>query len=81
MVMDEAFARRAAARRASWRGGVAKSFDELEEAGAAFWAEAPPAAKLAAMWQLLVDAWVIEGKHGSPPGFQGSIVGIGRFER
>lgn len=79
--MDDAFARRAAARRASWSGGVARSFEELEAAGAAFWADAPPDVKLAAMWQLLVDAWVIEGKHGPPPGFQGSVVGIGRFER
>jgi hypothetical protein len=79
--MDDAFERRAERRRATWQGGVARSLKELEQCGAAFWRAAPPAARLTAMWELLVDAWVIKGKHGPPPGFQGSIVGVGRFER
>jgi hypothetical protein len=79
--VNDAFARRAAARRASWTGGVARSFDELEASGVEFWAEASPSAKLTAMLQLLTDAWVIEGKNGPPPRFQGSVVGVGRFER
>ena len=81
ILMDESFRRRAAARRATWSGGVARSFDELEEMGLEFWRNASSSAKLNAMWQLLVDAWVVEGKHGSPPRFQGSIIGVGRFER
>ncbi len=79
--MSDAFERRAAERRIAWSGGVAKSFDELEARGLEFWADAPYGAKLSAMWQMIVDAWVMEGKHGSPPRFQGSIVGVGRFER
>ena len=79
--MDDAFRRRAEARRATWTGGVARSFVELETKGLEFWSAASPSQKLTAMWQLLVDAWVVEGKHGPPPGFQGSIVGVGRFER
>jgi hypothetical protein len=79
--MDEAFERRAARRRATWQGGVARSWDELDERGAEFWRSAPAGARLTAMWELLVDAWAIKGKHGPPPGFQGSIVGVGRFER
>jgi len=79
--VDEAYRRRAEARRATWTGGVARSFEELDEMGADFWANASSSAKFDAMWQLLVDAWVIEGKHGSPPRFQGSLVGVGRFER
>jgi hypothetical protein len=79
--MDDAFARRAAARRVSWTGGVARSFEELEAKDVEFWADASPAAKLTAMMQLLTDAWVIEGKNGPAPRFQGSVVGVGRFER
>ena len=58
--MDEGFRRRAEARRATWTGGVARSFDELEERGVEFWANASPSQKLTAMWQLIVDAWVID---------------------
>jgi hypothetical protein len=79
--MDDAFEQRAARRRATWRGGVAHSWAELEDRDIEFWQSATPSARLNAMWQLLVDAWVIKGKHGPPPGFQGSIVGVGRFER
>jgi hypothetical protein len=79
--MDVDYERRAAARRASWRGGVARSFEELEARGLQFWQEASPAARLDAMWQLIVEAWELKGKHGPPPGLQGSVVGVGRFER
>jgi hypothetical protein len=79
--MDEAFERRAEHRRATWQGGVARSWEELDERGAEFWRASSPGARLSAMWELLVDAWTIKGKHGPPPGFQGSIVGVGRFER
>ena len=79
--MDEAYEKRAALRRASLQGRVARSWEELEEGGLEFWRSATPAARLSAMWQALVDAWVIKGKHGPPPGFQGSVVGVGRFER
>ena len=79
--MDDGFERRAAERRATWQGGVAHSFAELEKRGQEFWRAAPPSARLDAMWGALVDAWVIQGKHGPAPGFQGSLVGIGRFER
>ena len=79
--MDPDYQRRAAARRASWSGGTARTFEELEAKGLQFWQEASPSTRLDAMWQLIIDAWVIEGSHGSPPRFQGSVVGVGRFER
>jgi hypothetical protein len=79
--MDDAFEKRAALRRASWDGGVARSWAELDRRGSEFWRTATPSARLNAMWQALIDAWIIKGKHGPPPGFQGSVVGIGRFER
>jgi hypothetical protein len=75
------FEARAARRRATWSGGKAASFDELEQTGLAYWAGATAGQKFQAMWDALVEAWIIEGKHGPPPRFQGSIVGVGRFER
>lgn len=72
---------RAALRRATWQGGVARSFTELENKGLDFWIHSEPGARLQAMWDAIVEAWVIKGKHGSPPRFQGSTFGIGRFER
>jgi hypothetical protein len=72
---------RAARRRATWIGGRASSFDELEEKGLAFWVNAEPAAKLQAMWDAIVEAWIINGKHGPPPRLQGSTFGVGRHER
>jgi len=72
---------RAARRRATWTGGRASSFEELEDEGLAFWVNADPAAKLQAMWDAIVEAWVIGGKNGPPPRFQGSAFGIGRHER
>ena len=66
-IVDAAAKARAEARRATWTGGVARSFDELEEAGLAFWRDAAPETKLQAMWDLIVDAWNV--RHGSPPRF------------
>jgi len=78
---DSDFEERAAHRRATWQGGVARSFDDLEEEGIEFWVNADPATKLQAMWDAIVEAWIMKGKHGAPPRFQGSTFGIGRFER
>jgi hypothetical protein len=79
--VDDGFEARAAARRATWSGGVARTLEELDAAGQEFWARATPGQKLTAMLEMLTDAWVLEGKHGPAPRFQGSIVGVGRFER
>ncbi len=72
---------RAAQRRVTWTGGRATSFEELEAKGLEFWVNAKPAAKLQAMWDAIVEAWVINGKHGPPPRLQGSAFGIRRHER
>jgi hypothetical protein len=79
--VDKDIEQRAAQRRATWTGGRAASFEELEEKGLEFWVNAEPAAKLQAMWDAIVEAWIIKGRHGSPPRFQGSAFGIGRHER
>lgn len=72
---------RAARRRATWTGGRVASFEELEDKGLEFWVNAEPATKLQAMWDAIVEAWIIKGKHGPPPRFQGSAFGVGRHER
>ncbi len=78
---DADFEARAAKRRATWTGAAVSSFEELEARGLEFWANAPPGVNLQATWDAIVEAWIIEGKHGPPPRFQGSVVGVGRFER
>jgi hypothetical protein len=70
-----------AARRVTWTGGRAVSFAELQERGLEFWVRAEPATKLKAMWDTILEAWIICGKHGPPPRFQGSVFGVGRHER
>ena len=75
------FEARAAHRRATWSGGVARSFAELDDRGLDFWVHADSSTKFQAMWDAIVEAWVVSGKHGPPPRFQGSTFGIGRFER
>jgi hypothetical protein len=42
---------------------------------------AKPAVKLQAMWDAIVEAWIINGKHGPPPRLQGSAFGVGRHKR
>ena len=51
--MDEGFRQRADARRVSWTGGVARTFDELEAHGLEFWQQAPPGAHLSAICELI----------------------------
>jgi len=81
--MDNGPEARAARRRATWNWEcrVAKTFAEHEQDGLDFWADAPSSAKLDAMWDLIVEAWLLGGKRGPAPRFQGSVVAIRRFER
>jgi hypothetical protein len=72
---------RADRRRTTWSGGKAGSFAELDEKGLEFWANAAPASRLQAMWDAIVEAWIISGKNGPPPRFQGPAFGVGRHER
>jgi len=80
MALTDAEAR-AAQRRATWTGGRAASFEQLEKMGLEFWVNAEPGAKLQAMWDAIVEAWIIGGKNGPPPRLQGSAFGVGRHER
>jgi hypothetical protein len=79
--MDSDFERRAAERRGRLSGGVARSFAELEEAGVRYWASATFAERLQATYEAVADSWIIQGKNGTPPRFDGSSWGILKFER
>ena len=60
LLMDPDFERRAEERRARLRGGVARSFDELEEAGLKFWSEATYSAKLEATNDAVIEGWLLQ---------------------
>ena len=79
--MDADFARRAEERRARLTGGVAHSFQELDQASREFWKNAPYASKLQAIHDALIEAWIIKGRNGPPPRFDGSTWGVLKFER
>lgn len=79
--VDSAYKLRAEERRRRLRGGVAKSFEDLEEAGLVFWATATADERLRAIFEMHIDAWIVGGKLGPAPRFDGSTWGIGRFER
>lgn len=73
--MDDARAR-AAARRARWTGGVARSFDEMEERDLDFWLSMSPAQRVAAMWSIVEDSLALEGHRGPSPRLQRSVGGV-----
>jgi hypothetical protein len=75
-VVDEDFRKRAQARRSTMVGGVARSFEQFDAAGQAFWASAPPGAKLAAVRDMLTAAWLMGGRRGPAPRFDGSTWGV-----
>ncbi len=79
--MDSEFSRRAAERRQRLEGGVARSFEELEEASRRYWRDASPEAKLKAVHDAIFEAWIVGGKRGPAPRFDGSTWGILEFER
>ena len=78
--METTYEERAERRRREFQGGVVRSFDALDRAGFDFWQAAPGGARLEAIWQTIIDAWVVGGRRGPAPRFDGSTWGIGRFE-
>jgi hypothetical protein len=79
--MSSAFEARAEERRRRLQGGVARSFAELDAMGRDYWRKASLSSKLEATLHALVEAWVLKGKHGPPPRFDGSTWGVRKFER
>ncbi len=67
---------RAEARRRSWKGGVAKSFDEMERVDLDFWLSMSPRERLEMMWSLVEDSLALEGHDGPAPRLQRSVGGV-----
>lgn len=73
--MEDA-ASRVARRRAQWRGGVAHSFEEMEEVDLDFWLAVTPADRVRAMWSIIEDVLALKGHRGPAPRLQRSVGGI-----
>jgi hypothetical protein len=73
--MDDAAAR-ARARRSRYTGGVARSFDEMEQVDLDFWLAMSPADRLRAMWSIVEDSLALEGERGPTPRLSRSTGGV-----
>ena len=73
--MDDA-ATRAARRRAEWAGGVARSFEEMDEVDLDFWVATTPEQRVRAMWSIVEDALALKGHRGPAPRLQRSVGGV-----
>jgi len=74
-------ARRAEERRRTWRGGVARSFEEMADVDLDFWLAMTPEDRLRAMWSVVEDELALQGENGPPPRLQRSVGGIRTRER
>ena len=79
--MAEDAAARAQRRRDRWLAGVTHTRSEALRAEIAFWRRATPTERLSAIRQMVDEAWLLKGAHGSPPRLQRSAGGIRRRER
>jgi hypothetical protein len=68
-------AERAAHRRATWSGGVARSFAEADEMDLAFWMAATPQERLRGVTQLIEEMRIMEGGRGPSPRLQRTVGG------
>jgi hypothetical protein len=73
---DLARAQRAEERRRTWRGGVARSFEEMDDIDLDFWLAMSPEDRLRAMWSVVEDVLALQGENGPPPRLQRSVGGI-----
>lgn len=69
-------AARAQARRQTWSGGVARSFEQMAEIDLDFWLAMTPEQRLLAMWSLVEEGLALEGNDGAPPRLQRSVGGV-----
>lgn len=74
--MSDSFEARAAARRVTWQGGVARSFEEMEERDLEFWLRASPAERIRAVHLLSLEVARLRGDDGPPPRLQRSLGGV-----
>ena len=64
------------ARLATWEGGVATSFEELESMDASQWRSVPAVERLKAIWSLVEDSLALRGEHGPTPRLQRLVGGV-----
>jgi hypothetical protein len=70
---------RAAIRRAIWKGGVARSFEELERVDIEQTLTVPPAERLTAIWPLVEDTLALRTPGGPTPRLQRLVGGVRPF--
>jgi hypothetical protein len=68
---------RAAARRSTWTGGVAKVSD-MAAIDRAFWSKMTPVARLQSIWSIVEDSLALGGDHGPTPRLQRTVGGVRR---
>ena len=73
---ESARAKRAEERRRTWRGGLARSFEEMDEVDLDFWLAMTPEDRLRAMWSVVEDQLALQGENGPSPRLQRSIGGV-----
>jgi hypothetical protein len=76
---DPDFARRAAERRRTWAGGVARSAQEMALADLDFWLAASPAQRLEGLTALLTELHHLGGHDGPFPRLDRSVGGVRRW--
>ena len=63
-------------RLATWTGGVAHSFVEMDAIDFEFWLAMAPAERLKMVWSLVEDGLALQGNHGSTPRLQRLVGGV-----
>ncbi len=69
---------RADRRRATWQGGVVRSFAELEEVDRRGWQTTTGSERVLMIWPLTWEAMLLAGFNGPPPRLQRSAGGVRR---
>jgi hypothetical protein len=70
------FEARAARRRQTWKGGVARSFAEMEDLDLEFWLGATPGERIRAVREMAEDAMSSKEQNGSAERLQRSVGGV-----
>lgn len=74
--VDEASRARAEHRRRTWTGGVAHSFEEMEELDLDFWLAATSSERMCAVCTLMDELRLLKGDHGPTPRLQRAVGGV-----
>jgi hypothetical protein len=67
---------RAAERRATWTGGVVRSFAEAETMDLEFWLSATPSQRMQGVTELMQEMYTAGGEDGPAPRLQRTIGGV-----